>query len=274
MVDQEIPIIVVGAAGRMGRRLVALTEDTENLRLVGAVEYPGSEYIDQDAGRLAGCGDNQIRIVPDLAQCIREQAVIIDFSSPRGIEDRLRLARQKDCAYVLGTTGFSEEEKNRIRQLMEGGRFVFAYNFSVGINLLLTLAEKVARILGDDYDIEIVEMHHNQKVDAPSGTAEKLAEAVACGRNLNLAEAARHGRVGQVGKRSRQEIGIHALRGGDVVGDHTVIFATGGERIELTHRASSRDAFARGALRAAVFLAGAAPGEYDMRDILGLGKAL
>ena len=265
-----INLTIVGAAGRMGRRLVALAGEDPELDVVGATERPESAELGMDAGLLA-CGiTTNVRITDDLAKACIDSDVVIDFSHRDGGLLRAKTVFAAGCAYVVGTTGYTDDEKIELRNLAKDGRLVFAYNYSVGINMLINLCGKVATILGDDYDIEIVEMHHNQKVDAPSGTAERLAEALAEARDLRYHENVVHGRRGMVGKRDKKEIGIHALRGGDVVGEHTIIFSTGGERIELTHKASSRDTFAKGALRAAKHVAAAAPGEYDMREILGI----
>ncbi len=265
-------ITIVGAAGRMGRRLVALTGADPELTLAGAVEIPGSPFIGQDAGVVADGQAQGVAIVDDFAVACKGADVVIDFSTKDGGLERAKAVYEAGCAYIIGTTGFSDDEKAQIRLYADGGKLVFASNFSVGVNLLFALCEKVARILGDDYDIEVVEMHHNQKLDAPSGTAERLGEVLAEARGLSYAEDTRHGRQGMVGKRTKSEIGMHSLRGGDVVGDHTVIFATGGERVELRHKATSRDTFVKGALRAAKFLASAEAGEYDMRQILGIDE--
>ncbi|MCH2175402.1 MAG: 4-hydroxy-tetrahydrodipicolinate reductase [Lentisphaeria bacterium] len=263
-------VTIIGAAGRMGRRLVALTGEDPQLELTGAIEWSGSEFLGLDAGMVADGQKQGITITDDLQSVLENTDAIIDFSLPNGCGDRIQAAADAGVAYVLGTTGFSEKEKEGFYKSMEGGRFIFAPNFSVGVNLLFELCGKVARILNDDYDIEVVDMHHNQKVDSPSGTAERIGEVLADARGLDYATDTKHGRHGNVGKRTQKEIGMHALRGGDVVGDHTVIFATGGERVELTHKASSRDTFAKGALRAAMFLKSAEPGTYTMKEVLGL----
>jgi 4-hydroxy-tetrahydrodipicolinate reductase len=263
-------VIIVGAGGKMGRRLVALTAADPELRLVAAIDVAPA-LQGQDAGVLAGLNPLQVAISKDFAAAARQADVAIDFSAATGLPARLAEARAANCAYVLGTTGLTDEQKAEVKAAAEAGaRIVFAPNMSVGVNLLFNLCAKVARILGEDYDIEVVEMHHNQKKDSPSGTAERLGEILAQARELDYAAHTRHGRQGLVGPRTKREIGMHAVRGGDVVGDHTVIFATNGERVELTHKASSRDTFAKGALRAAKFLATARPGLYDMQDVLGL----
>jgi 4-hydroxy-tetrahydrodipicolinate reductase len=265
-----IKTIVVGAAGRMGRRLVANILEADGMSLAGAVEYSASPDLDKDAGTLAGCSECGVKITADIAPLLENADAIIDFSTGTVIENA-KAAVEKNCAVVIGTTALNDEQKAELKNLGEnGGRIVFAPNMSVGVNLLFHVSKLVTEILGEDYDIEIVEMHHNQKKDAPSGTAVRLAEVIAKARELSYENDVKHGREGMVGARQKNEIGMHAVRGGDVVGDHTVIFATGGERVELTHKASSRDTFAKGALRAAKFLQKANPGLYDMQDVLNL----
>ncbi len=263
-------ITVIGAAGRMGRRLVANILASEDLKLTGAVEVAGSPFLGQDAGTVAGCGAAGITISDDLAAALDRSDAVINFSTG-DVLNQTRMAVERNCAVVIGTTALPAADRQALAELAgRGGRIVFAPNMSVGVNLLFFLAAQAARILGDDYDIEIVEMHHNQKKDAPSGTAVRLAEVICDATGRSYEQDVVHGRNGITGARTRREIGMHALRGGDVVGDHTVLFATGGERVELTHKASSRDTFARGALRAVRFLAQAKPGLYDMQDVLNL----
>ena len=265
-----IKTVVVGAAGRMGRRLVANIMASETLELAGALEYAQSPFLGQDAGIVAGCGESGVKITADCAKAFEGADAVIDFATG-GVIESARTAVKAGCAIVIGTTALSPEDKTELAKLAKaGGRIVSAYNMSVGVNLLFKLVKEAATILGLDYDVEIVEMHHNQKKDAPSGTAVRLAEMVCEARGWDYDADVRHGREGLVGARTKHEIGMHSLRGGDVVGDHTVMFATGGERIELTHKASSRDTFVKGALRAVEFLANAKPGLYDMQDVLGL----
>jgi len=219
---------------------------------------------------VAGCREAGVKITASLADAVKKADAVIDFSTGAVVADA-EAAVKAGCAIVIGTTALDDAGKQRLRELATaGGRIVFASNMSVGVNLLFSLVGKVANILGEDYDIEIVEMHHNQKKDAPSGTAVTLAERICTAKGLDYKKDVIHGREGIVGARTGKEIGMHAVRGGDVVGDHTVIFATGGERVELTHKASSRDTFAKGALRAVRFLHAAGPGMYDMQDVLGL----
>lgn len=265
-------VVIIGAAGRMGRRLIDNVMASENLKLVGAVEYPGSPFIGQDAGMVAGCGESGVQIVDDLAKALVPEAeAVIDFATG-GVIDAARLAVKSNCAMVIGTTALTADDKAELKRLAdeENGRIVAANNMSVGVNLLFKLVKEAAAFLGLDYNVEIVEMHHNKKLDAPSGTAVRLGEVVCQARQWKYDEAIKNGRAGMVGRRPVEEIGMHALRGGDVVGDHTVIFAADGERLELSHRAASRDMFARGALLAVEYLLTAPAGLYDMQDVLNL----
>ena len=265
----EVKVCVIGAAGRMGRRLVTLIAESSDLQLSGAIEIANNPLIGADAGEVAGVGKLNVQISADLDAALAQSDAVINFSTA-GVIEALRKSAAANCTSVIGTTALSDADKAEIAEIAKTSPVVFAPNFSVGVNLLFHLSGMVAKLLAD-YDVEIVEMHHNQKKDAPSGTAERLGEVVAAAREQVYNEVVRHGREGVVGARSASEIGMHALRGGDGVGDHTVIFATGGERVELTHKASSRDTFAKGALRAVRFLKDAAPGKvYDMQDVLGL----
>lgn len=266
---EKIKVTVIGAAGRMGRRLTALVMASEDMVLTGAVEISGNPVLGSDAGVVAGAGVSGVAITDDLDAALRKSDAVLNFSTAGAVEAAEK-AVKAGCSIVIGTTALSEAEKARLAELAKVGRIVQSPNMSVGVNLLFHLVAEAAKKL-DNYDIEIVEMHHNLKKDAPSGTAVRLGEVAAAARNWNYAEVVRHGREGMVGARTAGEIGMHSLRGGDVVGDHTVIFATGGERVELTHKASSRDTFAGGALRAVRFLNTAKPGRlYDMQDVLGL----
>jgi 4-hydroxy-tetrahydrodipicolinate reductase len=262
-------IVIAGAAGRMGQALVRCVASSTDLQLAGATEMPGHPALGQDAGLLAGSGKSNVPVTEDLAAVLREADTLIDFTFHAAVPKNLQLAGDLSKAAVVGTTGLSEEEEAVVKGAAKGIPVVWAPNMSLGVNLLFALTQRAAAILGLDYDIEIVEMHHRHKKDAPSGTALRLAEAAAEGRNQELRDVATYGRFGITGERERGQIGIHAIRGGDVVGDHTAIFATECERVELTHRASSRDTFARGALRAAAWVKGRKPGLYDMQDVLG-----
>jgi len=262
-------LIVVGAAGRMGRRLVANIAEQSDLRLAGALECSACPLLGQDAGTVAGVKPLGVPILDTMKDSIREAGAVIDFSIG-GVVEHARLAAEHHAAIVIGTTALKPEERAELEKLAaSGARIAYATNYSIGVNLLFHLAEIAVRALPDDFDIEIIEAHHNKKKDAPSGTAMTLAEILCAGRGLSCETDIRHGRQGIPGARTRSEIGMHSIRGGDIVGDHTVLFAAEGERIELTHRASSRDTFARGAIRAARFIAEAPGGHvYSMREIL------
>jgi len=267
-----VPIIVCGAAGRMGRTLVQLVGREPGARLLAAVEMKGHDAVGQDAGVLAGLGQLGVPITDDYASTVTPESVTLDFTAPGSAVAHLEAAAAKKAAIVIGTTGFDETLQQRLVDLAPRTRTVIAPNMSIGVNVLLGLVTAAARALGDAFDPEIVEMHHRHKLDAPSGTALALARAVAAGLERDLAADACYGREGIVGQRPPKEIGVMALRGGDVVGDHTVVFAGMGERIEITHRAQSRECFARGAVRAALWVATQPPGRYDMADVLGLSK--
>ncbi len=240
-------VVIFGSKGRMGRALVSCAQQHPQLAVVGEVDSDD-----------------------DLSSVIGQADVVIDFSSHSATLDVAKLCAKHEKALVIGTTGHSDAETAEIKKLKSKIPIVWASNFSTGVNTLFWLTRKAAEILGSDFDLEVIEMHHRQKKDAPSGTAKSLAEILAEVRKLRLNQAARHGREGIVGARQQSEIGVHSIRGGDVVGDHTVIFANVGERVELTHKASSRDTFANGALRAAQWLVKQKPGLYDMQDVLGL----
>lgn len=263
-------IIVAGAAGRMGARLVALVKESASLTLAGAVESKGHPSVGEDAGEAAGCGQTGIPIGEDLSAIIERGEVVIDFSAPAATLHHLRVASQHRRPMVIGTTGFSPAELGELKALAKSIPCVCSPNMSVGVNLLFKVIAEMARTLGDDYDIEIVEAHHRLKKDAPSGTALKMAEILAKAMNRDLEHVGVYGRKGLIGERKRGEIGIQTVRAGDIVGDHTVIFGGLGERIEMSHRVQSRDTFARGALRAARWIVKQPPGLYDMLDVLEL----
>ncbi len=265
-----IGLIICGAAGRMGGRIISCAGSEPDLKIVGAVDRPGHPDLGRDAGELGGAGKIGCPLTDSLAEVINGGDVVIDFSAPETAAENAATAAAAGKSLVVGTTGLGPEDERALRTAAEGIACVFSPNMSVGVNLLFRLVGETAEALGETYDVEIVEAHHRLKKDAPSGTAKKLAAAVAAALQRDLSEAAVYGREGQVGERTREEIGIHAVRAGDIVGDHTVIFSTPGERLELTHRAHSRDTFARGALRAARFAAAAGPGFYSMRDVLGI----
>jgi len=265
-----IKVIIAGAAGRMGARLVGLMEESAALTLVAAVERAGHVAVGEDAGELAGCSSNLVIIEDDLSACIGRGDVIIDFSSPQATLEHMRIASTHHKAMVIGTTGFSAPELDELRLLSRQLPCVFSPNMSVGVNLLFKVIAEMAKTLGEDYDIEVIEAHHRLKKDAPSGTALKMAEVLAKAIGKDLAQTAVYARKGMIGERKRGEIGIQTIRAGDIVGDHTVIFGGMGERIEVTHRAQSRDTFVRGALRAARWVIKQPPGIYDMLDVLAL----
>lgn len=263
-------IAVIGAAGRMGKTLIEAISQDPGATLAAAIERPQSTLIGADAGELAGVGRLGVAIVGELSQVLADFDVLIDFTHPSSTLINLDICRAAGKAMVIGTTGFSEQEKQVIAQAAEDIPVVFAPNFSVGVNLCLKLLDLAARVMGDEADIEIIEAHHRHKVDAPSGTALRMGEVVADALGRNLQEVAVYGREGQTGARDRNTIGFATVRAGDVVGDHTVLFATEGERVEITHKASSRMTFASGAVRSAVWLAGHTKGLYDMQDVLSL----
>lgn len=267
-----INVCINGAAGRMGQRLIALSLEDPELKLAYAMEYSGHPWIGKDVGPLSGLSKEVgVTVARSLCPNCGVEA-IIDFTTHNAATDHTEEAAKLGIPIVIGTTGMNDDEKKRIAEASKKIPIIHAPNFSVGVNVLFKAAELVARTLGDGYDVEITEAHHNQKVDAPSGTALGLAEAVARGLDRDLKQVGVYGRHGLTGKRTQKEIGIHALRMGDVVGEHTAFFAIGGERLELTHKASSRDTFARGALRAAKWLVQnkKGPGMYTMAQVLGL----
>jgi 4-hydroxy-tetrahydrodipicolinate reductase len=263
-------VIVAGATGRMGTRLVALTSDYKDLKLAGAFERKGAASIGKDAGYIAGCGELNVKVSDSLEAIINDGDVIIDFTVAAATMNNVKLAAASKKAMVIGTTGLSAEEIAVLKKYSLEIPIVFAPNMSVGVNLLLKVLKDISPVLADEFDIEIIEAHHRLKKDAPSGTALKLAQVIADSIDRNLDEVAVYGRKGITGERTKTEIGIQTVRAGDIVGDHTVLFGGLGERIEITHKASSRDTFARGALKAAAWLSGKKPGLYDMQDVLGL----
>lgn len=261
---------IVGAGGAMGRMLIQAVARSDKAMLVGATDRPGTPQIGTDAGLLAGIEALDVPITGDAAMLFGAAETIIDFTAPAASLAHAELAARHGTALVIGTTGLSEADRTALQLQAEKIPLVFAPNMSIGVNLLFALTRQIAAVLDDSYDIEIVEMHHRRKVDAPSGTALGLGEAAAAGRGVDLARVQQRARDGHTGARRPGDIGFAVLRGGDVVGDHTVVFAAGGERIELTHKASNRAIYAEGALRAALWTRGRAPGFYGMDDVLGL----
>ncbi|MGE3153303.1 MAG: 4-hydroxy-tetrahydrodipicolinate reductase [Nitrospiraceae bacterium] len=265
-----IKTIVVGAAGRMGSRLISLIKDSTTLTLAGAVETAGHHAVGEDAGEKAGCGRLGVAITDQLAALLEEGEVVVDFSSPSSSLTNLAQVAKRKRAMVIGTTGFTSQETDDLKRLTQQVPCVFSPNMSVGVNVLFKTLAEIAKTLGEDYDIEVIEAHHRLKKDAPSGTAMKIAEVLARAMDRNLGQVGVYERHGMIGERTRNEIGIQTIRAGDIVGDHTVLFGGMGERIEVTHRAHNRDAFAGGALRAARWVVSKPPGLYDMLDVLGL----
>jgi 4-hydroxy-tetrahydrodipicolinate reductase len=266
-------IAVSGAAGKMGKRILQQAHEHPDVEITGALEAPGHPLLGQDVGEVAGIGAIGVIITDDSASALKECDVLIDFSSPAASVAHIQAASAAGTAIVVGSTGLSEQQKRDAFEAGQGTRCLISPNMSMGVNLLFGLVEQVALALGEGYDIEIIESHHRLKKDAPSGTAVRLAEIVAHALNRDLSRVGVHGRAGMVGERKPEEIGVMAVRGGDIVGEHTVMFIGNGERIELIHRAHSRDAFARGAIQAALWLATQPNGVYDMRDVLGLRKS-
>ena len=262
-------LVMNGALGRMGQRILTLASKDPDFEITGAVDFkndsPGS-----DIGEIIGIGTPGVPVTNDLSQALTGADVVIDFTWPDVILKTAETCGRAHIPLVMGTTGLKKEQLGEFKECVASIPCVMAPNMSVGVNLLFKLAGEAASILGDDYDVEITEAHHRFKKDAPSGTASRLADVIADALHRNIDEQARYGRHGITGERTQKEIGIHALRIGDVVGEHTVSFGTIGERIELVHKAQSRDAFAKGALRAARFVCSAKPGLYDMQDVLGL----
>jgi 4-hydroxy-tetrahydrodipicolinate reductase len=265
-----LDIVVAGAAGRMGSRLVACLQDTPDVRLVAALEAPGHRALGRDAGELAGVGRLGVAVGGDAVAALAPGRVLVEFSMPEATLEHLRLVARAGARAVIGTTGFSAAQRTEIEALSRRAAILVSPNMSVAVNVAFRLLATMARALGDDYDVEITETHHRFKKDAPSGTALRMAEIVAGALGRDLAQTAVYGRQGLPGERPRDEIAILSARSGDVVGEHTVSFGTLGERLELTHRAHSRDTFARGALRAARWMAERPPGLYSMQDVLGL----
>lgn len=265
-----VRIGVAGACGKMGGRITALSKEYEGLRLSAAFEKAGHKDIGKDIGHILGMGETGVVLKGSIGEVLDDVDLIIDFTSISSTKENVKAAAAKGKPMVIGTTGMSKDDMNEIAPLMKSIPCVMASNMSLGVNLLLKVLQDVARVLGDDYDIEIVEAHHRLKKDAPSGTAIKMAQVIADAVKRDLDEVGVYARKGIIGERTKKEIGIQTVRAGDIVGEHTVLFGGLGERIEITHKASSRDTFARGALKAALWLAGKPSGLYDMQDVLGL----
>ena len=266
----DMRLIVAGAGGRMGRTLVQAITAIEGATLAGAVDASGSAAIGRDAGELAGLGKNGVIVAADIEPLLEAADGLMDFTVPAATIAFAELATRKGCVHVIGTTGLGAEDEKLLAQAAKRAVIVKSGNMSMGVNLLAALVERVAKTLDAEFDVEILEMHHNKKVDAPSGTALMLGRAAAAGRGIDLEARAVRVRDGHTGARAPGDIGFASLRGGTVVGDHTVVFAGPAERIELTHRAEDRMIFARGAVRAALWARGRPPGLYSMADVLGL----
>jgi len=268
---KPIQTIITGASGRMGQMLIRQVFETDGFELHAATDRDGAEVLGQDAGLLAGLGrEIGIPVGSDLAAAVSGADAIIDFTIPDATCAHAEIAAEAKAALVIGTTGFADDHLERLGRAAQKTAIVRAGNMSLGVNLLVQLTRKVAAALDEDFDIEIIEAHHNRKIDAPSGTALMLGEAAADGRGVALSDAADRARDGITGARERGKIGFHAIRGGDVVGEHDVVFAADGERIVLRHLATDRRIFARGALKAASWAQGREHGSYDMLDVLGL----
>lgn len=267
-----IRTIVSGAVGQMGGRIIDIVCQTRGMELVGALERKGHPALGLDIGAMHGIKNSSVTIGDDLEKFASAADVLIEFTQPEATLQHLEIAARHNLAMVIGTTGFSEEEKERARSLAKKIPCVMAPNMSVGVNLLYWVLDYVSRVVGEDYDVEIVEMHHSRKKDAPSGTALKMAEVIANARGQTLNQVGVYTRNGYVGERKRGEIGVQSVRLGDVIGEHTVYFGGVGERLEFTHRVSNRDNFAKGAVRAAQWIVGRERGIYDMLDVLGLKK--
>ncbi|MCK0167859.1 4-hydroxy-tetrahydrodipicolinate reductase [Jannaschia sp. S6380] len=263
-------IVVMGGSGRMGRMLCDLIQSSEAAHLVGVTEAPGHDWVGQDLGTVRGGAPDGVPVTDDPIEVVAKAQAVIDFTTPAATVGMSELCAQARAVHVVGTTGLAADDIAALDRAARHATVVRAGNMSLGVNLLTQLVRQVAGALDADYDIEIVETHHRHKVDAPSGTALMLGEAAAEGRGMPLDQVADRGRDGMTGRRARGAIGFHAVRGGDVVGDHDVIFAGEGERIVLRHAATDRSVFARGALKAALWGQGKGPGAFDMLDVLGL----
>ncbi len=268
--EQTIKVGVIGAGGRMGRMLIEAVQNNAKTTLNAAIERQGSSLVGADAGEVAAIGRLEVQIVDELEAVINDIDVLIDFSLPDATEKNMQVCAEHNVAMVIGTTGFNEAQEQVLAKASEKIAIVYAGNYSTGVNLSLKLLGMAAKAFGNDADIEIIEAHHKHKIDAPSGTAYMMAEAVAEARGQNLKDVAIYGREGQTGERESGTIGIHAVRGGEIVGDHTVMFIADGEVVEITHRARERMTFAAGAVRAATWVTEQAVGQYDMQDVLGL----
>ncbi len=267
---ENIRAIVVGAAGKMGSRIIHIIKETPSIELGQAIERPDHPSIGRDIGEVVGLGKLEIPLEGKMKRDGGD--VIINFSTPSASLGSLEFAKENGLAIVIGTTGFNKEQLEKIQEVSKSVRCVLAPNMSVGMNLMFRLVQDVAKVLGSEYDIEILEAHHRLKKDSPSGTAVKLGELIANAIGRSLEQVGVYGRKGMIGERTKEEIGMQVIRAGDIVGEHTVLFGGIGERLEITHRAHSRDNFARGAVKAALWIVNQPNGLYDMQDVLGLKK--
>ena len=267
---EMINIGVIGAGGRMGRMLIEAVQDNPQTSLSAAIEREGSSLIGADAGEVAAIERLNIKIVDDLVSVIDDIDVLIDFSLPDATEQNMQTCAEHKVAMVIGTTGFNEQQEQVLTEASKHIPIVYAGNYSTGVNLSLKLLGMAAKAFGNEADVEVIEAHHKHKIDAPSGTAYMMAQAVAEARGQNLKEVAVYGREGQTGAREAGSIGIHAIRGGEIIGDHTVMFIADGEVVEITHRARARMTFAAGAVRATTWVIQQKAGQYNMQDVLGL----
>lgn len=265
-----IKTTIIGASGRMGQSIASILASDESIEITGALEVSGHPSVGNTLGDLIGDEKIQVQIKDDIHDACGKSDILIDFTTPESTLSNLKYAGENGKSMVIGTTGFDKSEQVELQELASKIPCVLSPNMSIGVNIVFELSKKVASLIGDTYDIEIIEAHHKNKVDAPSGTALGIARAVAEGLNLNLEDVAKYERYGKIGERKSGEIGIQTIRGGDVVGDHTVMFLGEGERLELTHKASSRDNFSKGVLLAIKWLSGKAPGIYSMKDVLDL----
>lgn len=270
--EQAIKVGVIGAGGRMGRMLIEAVNDNPQTTLNAAIERQGSSLVGADAGEVAAIGHLNVQIVDDLQAVVDDIDVLIDFSLPDATEKNMQVCAEHNVAMVIGTTGFNEQQEQVLAKASEKIAIVYAGNYSTGVNLSLKLLEMAAKAFGAEADVEVIEAHHKHKIDAPSGTAYMMAEAVADARGQNLKDVAVYGREGQTGEREAGTIGIHAIRGGEIIGDHTVMFIADGEVVEITHRARARMTFAAGAVRAATWVIQQPTGQYNMQDVLGLSN--
>jgi 4-hydroxy-tetrahydrodipicolinate reductase len=263
-------IVITGASGRMGQMLIKTVLESDKAKLVGVVERAGHDWVGRDVGECMGGAAVGVAVTDDALEAFSKAQAVIDFTAPEATVEFAALVAQARAVHVIGTTGMAEEHLTKVNAAARHATVIRAGNMSLGVNLLVQLTKKVAAALDEDFDIEVIEAHHNKKVDAPSGTALMLGEAAAEGRGVNLEDVRDSGRDGITGARKKGDIGFTAIRGGDIVGEHDVLFAAAGERIVLRHLATDRAIFARGALKAALWGQGKAPGEYDMIDVLGL----